>query len=278
MRDATVLQSAIDVASRGLVVIPVPRPRPGAAPGAPGDGKVPAMAWRAYQTRRPTEDELRAWFATPMNIAVITGELSGVVVIDADSPEAVAWIRRRLPWTPWQTRTAKGYHLWYRHPSVRVSNRARIETGDGRLALDVRGDGGYVIAPGSVHATGTIYEFAGDWTITRDRLPRFWPGWLQRPTRPAPPARTGPKPTGAVIDRARRYLAAIPQPEIGHGSDTATLYAACKTVRGFGISESEATELLCEWAGGRPGWTREWIAQKVRNALAYGTEPMGSLR
>jgi hypothetical protein len=46
----------------------------------PGDGKVPAIAWREYQTRRATSAELEHWFgAEPMNIAVITGEISGVV-------------------------------------------------------------------------------------------------------------------------------------------------------------------------------------------------------
>lgn len=50
--------------------------------------------------------------------------------------------------------------------------------------------------------------------------------------------------TGGVVERARRYLAAIPQPEIGSGSDTATLYAACRLVRGFGLSPDAAEALL----------------------------------
>ncbi len=267
------LDHALAMLARGLSVIPVPRP------DGRHDGKVPAIAWREYQDRRPTEREVRAWFATPQNLAIITGALSGVVVIDADSPAAVAWIRGRLPYTPWQTKTAKGFHLWYRHPGVRVGNRARIETGEGRLELDVRGDGGYVIAPGSVHATGALYEPAGDWTVERDRLPRFWPGWLARPERqPTTTRGQGPRPTGNVVERARRYLSKIPQPQIGNGSDAATLYAAARVVRGFDVAESDAIALLTEWAGDRPGWTREWIARKVQSALRYGTEPIGALR
>ena len=273
----TSLECALELAARGLVVIPVPRPRPGATPGKPGDGKVPIISWREYQTRRPAREELQNWFATPMNLAVVTGELSGVVVVDADSAEALTWIRNRLPWTPWQTRTAKGFHLWYGHPGVRVPNRARIETGEGRLALDVRGDGGYVVAPNSVHATGVVYEFAGDWSVPRDRLPRFWPGWTRRPVRPAQPT-SGSRPTGSVAERARRYLSRIPRPVIGHGSDVATLYAACRVVRGFGLDETAAVDLLWEWAGGREGWSRGWIEQKVAHALRYGSEPIGALR
>src|SRR5262245_60769404 len=159
-------------------VIPVPRPRPGVPAGQPGDGKVPAIAWRTYQKRRPTAREIDTWFgAVPMNLAVITGPVSGVVIVDADDPEALRWLVRRLPWTPWQTQTARGFHLWYRHPGVRVPNRARVDTGVGTLKIDVRGDGGYVIAPGSVHASGAPYRQAGDWSEPRARVPVFWPGW-----------------------------------------------------------------------------------------------------
>ena len=60
--------------------------------------------------------------------------------------------------------------------------------------------------------------------------------------------------------------------------DAATLSAACRLVRGFDLTPSDATTLLWDWAGGRSGWTHEWIAGKVRNAIAYGSEPVGALR
>ena len=273
------LHRALALWRRDLSVVPIPPPRPGVPAGTIGDGKVPAMAWRPYQTRRPTEAEIVEWFgAQPANIAVITGALSGVVVVDADSPAAVRWCVRRLPYTPWQTETARGFHLWYRHPGVRVPNQAHLETGHGRLAIAVRGDGGYVIAAGSLHASGVAYREAGDWGVPREQLPRFWPGWLERP-RPTPqrPPRP-PRVTGGLIDRARRYLFAIPRPEIGAGSDRATLYAACRLLRGFGLCAIDAEALLWDWAGGRPGWTRDWVANKVTHANRYGTEPVGGLR
>jgi hypothetical protein len=274
----TPLEQARRFVGLGLSVIPVPRPQAGVLAGRPGDGKVPAIAWREYQTRVATDDELVAWFGEPMNIAVITGVVSDAVVVDADSPDALRWCTRNLPYTPRQTRTARGFHLWYGHPGVRVPNCAHLQTRDGRLAIDVRGDGGYVIAAGSIHASGVEYLEAGDWTAPRTHLPRFWPGWLQRPTRPAVPRPREQRPTGDTINRARRYLAAIPLPEIGAGSDTATLSAACRLVRGFDLSGRDAQALLWEWAGGRPGWTRDWIAEKVRHAMRYGTEPIGALR
>lgn len=83
---------------------------------------------------------------------------------------------------------------------------------------------------------------------------------------------------GDLVGRARAYLAAIPRPEIGHGSDAAVLYAACRLVRGFGLSSTDATTLLWEWAGNRVGWTYDWVARKVVHAERYGTEPIGALK
>ena len=81
-----------------------------------------------------------------------------------------------------------------------------------------------------------------------------------------------------LMDRARKYLSAIPQPTIGAGSDAQTFYAACKLVRGFDLAVNDAEMLLWEWAGNRTGWTPDWIAAKVAHALNYGTEPIGGLR
>lgn len=275
------LDYALALLSRGLSVIPVPLPVLGAEKGKPGDGKVPAIAWKEYQDRRALEDEVRAWFADEQNVAVITGAVSGVVVVDADSAEALTWVRRNLLRTPWRVRTGRGLHLYYRHPGVRVPNKARLRTRDGRLQLDVRGDGGYVIGPGSRHASGNNYVAEGDWTVPSSRLPAFWVGLLGQAHPSAPQQQPRPAPSGVgrdLVQRARAYLAAIPKPEIGAGSDAATMYAACRLVRGFELSDSEAVDLLWQWAGGRSGWDREWIEAKVRNARRYGEEEIGALR
>jgi hypothetical protein len=269
----TPLDAALRLRALGCSVIPVP------PPDARGhDGKVPIIRWAEFQSRIASEEEIRQWFgAEPMNLAIVTGAVSDLVVVDADSRDGLRWCTRHLKYTAWQVRTSRGFHLYYRHPRVLVRNRAKLETRDGKIAVDVRGDGGYVIGPGSRHASGHDYQWAGDWTRPREDVPRFWPGRLQRPpTRAARPAPLS-RPTGDVVERARRYLAAIPRPEIGAGSDVATLSAACRLVRGFALSESDAVALLWQWAGGRPGWTLEWVEAKVRHALRYGTEPIGGL-
>ena len=274
----TALEQALALHQRGLHVFPVPRPQPGAPDGEPGDGKVTRLPWKVYQHQQPSVAQLESWFVTEQNLAIIAGAGSGVVVVDADNPMAVRWVTRHLPYTPWQTKTSRGFHVYYAHPGVKVPNKSKVVTNEGQLELDVRGDGGYAIAAGSLHASGTWYEEAGDWSVPRDHLPKFWVGWIKAKARPSAPLPTGPRPTGDVVQRARRYLDAIPVPEIGQGSDHDTLYAAARLARAFGLTEADATALLWDWAGGRDGWTHEWVAHKVRNALQYGTEPIGALR
>ncbi len=76
--------------------------------------------------------------------------------------------------------------------------------------FDVRVDGSFVIALGSLHASGAEFREAGDWNEPREALPRFWPGWLQRPTRRAgrPDAahdvRGRPDRTFGAVKRGRR--------------------------------------------------------------------------
>jgi hypothetical protein len=265
---------------RGFSIIPLDHPAASMATRPEDIGKVPVEKWKRFQTTPADDATLARWFGNgqPRNIGIVTGVVSDLVVIDADAPPALRWCTANLPYTPWQTQTARGFHLFYRHPGIEVRNKARIETRDGRLAIDVRGDGGYVIAAGSLHASGATYLEAGDWQQPRESVPRFWVGWLARPTRSAaPPTRRTP-PTGDVVERARRYLAAIPPPQIGQASDAATLYAACRLVRGFELSETDATSLLWAWCGSRAGWTWEWVAQKVQHAARYGSEPIGALR
>ncbi len=272
------LRQALALRRLGLSVFPVPRPGARLNDGRVADGKRPVLQWKPFQSRKASEDEIRRWFREPQNIAVATGALSEVVVVDADSQAGLRFCTRRLPHTPWQTQTSRGFHLFYRHPGVRVPNSARLHTQAGDLAVDVRGDGGYVIAPGSRHSSGLPYIAAGDWSVPLSGIPRFWPGWLRAPRIGNSPPQRPPSAAVDLLDRGRLYLNAVPVPEVGCGSDSTTLRVACRLVRGFGLSPADTEALIWEWAGNRPGWTRDWVASKVQNAIRYGSEPIGALR
>jgi hypothetical protein len=107
----------------------------------------------------------RWWAQVPdANIGLATGKLSKVVVLDVDGPigeETLAKIEQKhglLPPTS-QVRTGKGRHLYFCYPQneTKVKSVARK-----KLGLDVRADGGYVIAPPSIHESGHQYTFLED--------------------------------------------------------------------------------------------------------------------
>lgn len=249
----------------GLSVIPVPRP------GKYADGKRPAILWREYQTRLPTEAEMRGWFERGRsNYAVVTGKTSGIVVIDVDDKKALPWLRWNLEATPWIVKTSKGWHCYYKYPrGAEVGNRARVSG----MKIDVRGEGGYVIGPGSVHVSGFMYRFVGDWKVHYDRVPTLDVSILQGEA-PRLPEPARPRPQGSNVERARAYLKRVPVPVVGHGSDHATFIAACRLVRGFRIPEEQAVDLLKEWAPKFDAW---WLRRKVSTALAHGKETPGGL-
>lgn len=138
--------AALDlVEKQGFSVIPLRR------------DKTPLLAWQEFQTRRPTDGELEEWFVhrwPEANIGIVTGTLSGLVVVDADGDAGLAWMREHLPVTGVYVRTGKGWHGYFRHPGGNVRNRGRIAP-----EVDIRADGGYVVAPPSVHASGALYEW-----------------------------------------------------------------------------------------------------------------------
>jgi bifunctional DNA primase/polymerase-like protein/primase-like protein len=88
------------------------------------------------------------------NIGVPTGSASGVAVVDldGDSPDALH-IWNGLPPTL-EGKTSRGRHRYYRVESGTKVKGRKLATD-----LDLKGDGGYIVAPPSVHPSGTRYEF-----------------------------------------------------------------------------------------------------------------------
>jgi hypothetical protein len=111
-------------------------------------------SWKPLQERYPTPAELAAWAQQPVNIAVVLGPLSGIMVLDLDSRRAIlAATGRGLPLTA-TVRSSKGLHLYFKHPGGRVRNYR-----DEAEAWDLKGDGGLVNAPPSLHPTGVEYAW-----------------------------------------------------------------------------------------------------------------------
>ena len=240
--------------ARRLAVIPLSLIPLRPADKRPDGSVLPGGEWKPYQDHVSIGEDHARWFGTPKgrerNVGIVTGQVSGIIAIDTDSPEAEAWAVEHLPKTPMMTKTAKGFHRFYRHPGGEIGNQVKVNTTDGRLSLDVKGDGGYVVAPGSRHASGCLYTATDKWPQTVDELPVFDPRTLERPRQqpvPAPVMREHAEARGSVIRRARAYLVAIPGAIEGQGGDTLTLSVACHLVRGFALAPAEALPLFLEW-------------------------------
>jgi hypothetical protein len=134
------------------------------------------------------------------NVAIRTGAVSGLVVLDVDpdhgGDESLQRVLDRFGPLPdgRLVRTGSGgRHLYYAHPGGRVRNDAGRRLGPG---LDIRGDGGYVIAPPSRHVSGGSYVLES----SRQAVPEL-PGWLIELLRPPPIPKQNPvRPSGQLAN------------------------------------------------------------------------------
>jgi hypothetical protein len=120
----------------------------------------------------------RYWLAnSDYNIGIATGIVSGVWILDVDGAagaDALAELEAKygpLPSTLTSI-TSVGCHLWWRAIGPIPSSVGRVSIG-----LDVRADGGYVLAPPSVHPDGPVYR----WSNSAE--PAAAPAWLIELTR-----------------------------------------------------------------------------------------------
>jgi hypothetical protein len=116
-------------------------------------------------------------------------------------------------------------------------------------------------------------------SLTRVYMPRDFPApSFTTPAVPTMPRTAGRRRTGDVIDRARRYLAALPPAIAGQHGDLHTFKVCCRVVRGFALTDAEAFPLLVEWnARCHPPWSERDLQDKLRRARQYGREPIGGL-
>jgi putative DNA primase/helicase len=165
IRPVNMAETAAGYARRGWAVIPLHTPEQGvcscgkAACGSPG--KHPRTMTGLKGASADPAQVARWWSMWPeANIGIVCGAVSGLVVLDVDGPEGEESLKALeaaigpLPETV-EALTGKGRHLYFAHPSVEIRPSAGV-LGPG---LDVRGDGGYVVGPPSLHYTGRRYEW-----------------------------------------------------------------------------------------------------------------------
>lgn len=104
--------------------------------------------WEPLAHRPATEEEVKSWFDKypDINIGIITGQASGLVVIDYDAKP------KGLPTITPTVETGRGYHL-YLSTEEEVASRKLPK-------IDIQAEGKYVVAPPSIHPDGKPYTWA----------------------------------------------------------------------------------------------------------------------
>jgi putative DNA primase/helicase len=176
----------------------------------------------------------RWWSRWPgTNIGVTTGKVSNLVVIDLDykgeisgfdSLRALEEEYGSLPPTLSATTGSGGKHLYYEYPSA--YDKIPSSAGTVGPGIDIRADGGYVVAPPSTHITNNIYK----WDIEEAPITQL-PQWMVDLI-------VGDSTTFSMDD-FKAKAKSIPE-----GKRNSTLFQMACSYRGKGFGEEEILALL----------------------------------
>jgi putative DNA primase/helicase len=162
------LAAALRYRAAGLSLIPIgadKRPLMAFLPRDPNGNGRGQPTWKPFREQPPDEATLIRWFGRgQVNIAIVTGQVSGgLVVFDFDTAADLFYPRwrrlvgplaRKLP----AALTGKGYHVYVR-TGVSFPNRKLAYNKERQVLIETRGEGGYIIAPPSLHPSGRRYTW-----------------------------------------------------------------------------------------------------------------------
>jgi len=223
------LKAALDYLDRGWSVIPI-RARE----------KRPQIAWQIYQQHRASADDVRGWFARwpDANVGIVTGAVSGLVVVDVDrqhgGEESLTRLEREhgpLPITVEAISGGGGRHLYFSHPGGHLHNQVGLAPG-----IDLRGDGGVSVAPPSVHPSGAHYAWRrgqrpGDVALAP------MPNWLLEALDPA----------SGRIGHPLAYWRKLLEAGVPEGQRNNSIASLAGHLLWHGVDATVATELLLCW-------------------------------
>lgn len=191
------------------------------------------------------------WWSTwpEANIGMPTGTPSGLIVIDADTDAATKFILDQAIPDMLDASSGRGVHFYFLRPdNIRITNSA------GKLApgLDVRGEGGYVVLPSSLHRSGSRYQWGAD-SILTGVPPELPEGLAERIAAPSTST-----PSGAPA-------------EIISGERNERLISLAGAMRRWGFEQAEIAAALQEANRNRcnPPLPESEVAAIARSAARY---------
>lgn len=234
------LQAALEYGARGWRVIPCHFVRSGRCScnnrDCPSPGKHP-MTPRGVTDARSSEEQIRAWWTTApnANVAIATGRESGLTVVDIDPRsggddswrEILAAVGQQ-PETPEVLTGGGGRHIYLQYDE-RFGNGALGDKG-----IDIKGEGGYVLAAPSNHISGGVYA----WEISShpDDVPvASWPALVEH--------LRGSESNGGQFERIARADLASDKP-IPYGQRNSHLYLMAARLRSMGMGQDEILDVI----------------------------------
>ena len=249
------METALDYASKGWKVFPLTPKTKIPRRGSKGvdDATTDVMAIRRWWSENPA-----------YNIGLATGY--GFFVIDIDGEEgsrSLTGMESRLgalPETLEVQTPNNGRHLYF-ETKKEIRNKQSLFPG-----IDIRGMGGYVVAPPSVLENGRQYHWAFGENISIAPLTSNWIKEINPEKKLAPWEQIAPSPVprknfieisgSPVIDRAKKYLLEIPPAVQGSGGHSSLMWAARAMVSGFNLDKETALDLL--WNDFNPRCIPRW--------------------
>jgi KaiC/GvpD/RAD55 family RecA-like ATPase len=189
----TTLKAALAYAARGWLVVPLHTPKQGVCScrkeNCSSPGKHPRTEHGLKDGSIDPKQIALWWKKWPdANLGILTGQESGLLVLDVDGEDGKAALQTlteehgALPKTLC-VKTGRtgadgkrnGFHYYFRAPGgAEIRNSAGV-LGKG---LDIRADGGYVVAPPSLHLSGLLYEWLAPEPPLADPPLADAPSWM----------------------------------------------------------------------------------------------------
>jgi putative DNA primase/helicase len=249
-------ENAIALYEQGISLIPLNPPDrvyESKPKDTDNDGKHPATKlvpkWKQYQEERASEDDVVRWFSGNCNIGVITGKVSGGLwVADFDDMKLLAYVNlhfdKPIEDGTFAVKTGNGVHLYFRSTDT-VQNvkfclkRRDLEPYDAEL--DIKGEGGYVVGPGSIHWSGKQYAAMNELPIATIGKPAELIEKL-----------------GMHAEEFWIVKACLPAWTPNHRHDATLGIAAFLKSRGWPVKRAENVfEALCIMGGSHDDWERD---------------------
>lgn len=208
------LEAALDYARRGLAVCPLHWPENGgcsckekAKCGTPGKHPRWHEVDLPHGANSATTDEkiIRQWWQRwpQANIGIATGQISDLIVVDIDprngGDKSLKKLPGNLPFTPTSRTGGKGEHYLLKHPGngCEIANDIGFA---GYTGIDLKSDGGLIVAPPSRHISGEDYY----WKINLDTPLAPTPNWLLELIKKESTPERKAEPVGEVIPGGER--------------------------------------------------------------------------